>query len=102
MVAGARACQAEGEGFTPAPLLLARRRADVAEPVDAADLKSVGPRPSGFESRRPHHQRPRAAIKRPVLVSQTRAVASPVAAATCFPSALNATPATRSTLGSST
>lgn len=30
-------------------------RADVAESVDAADLKSAGPRSCGFESHRPHH-----------------------------------------------
>ena len=29
-------------------------RADVAELVDARDLKSLGPRPCGFDPRRPH------------------------------------------------
>ena len=31
----------------------------VAESADAGDLKSPGPRPSGFESRLPHHANPR-------------------------------------------
>jgi hypothetical protein len=32
-------------------------QADVAEPVDAGDLKSSAPWACGFESRRPHHRR---------------------------------------------
>ena len=33
-------------------------RGDMAELVDASDLKSLGPRPSGFDSRCPHHPPP--------------------------------------------
>ena len=42
---------AQTETIWSAPL----PRADVAESVDAPDLKSVGHRPWGFESPRPHH-----------------------------------------------